>query len=202
MKDPGVVIVGGGLAAQRAAETLRRRGYAGAVRMVCAEPDPPYDRPPLSKQVLAGAAGEESVGYRPAWWSGRGVPLSARHHSRLRGMRRPRTARIPPAAEPAEDQQGGGWQDEGRASAQEPPLRGVAAGADRVRDCRQPEDRGEAVQAAPPCRPDPVAQVVGQPQRRQPLAGDDPDPGPERSVGAEKGDRDPGHAGVQEGVAE
>lgn len=68
MKDPGVVIVGGGLAAQRAAETLRRRGYAGAVRIVCAEPDPPYDRPPLSKQVLAGAAGEESVGYRPAWW--------------------------------------------------------------------------------------------------------------------------------------
>lgn len=68
MKDPGVVIVGGGLAAQRAAETLRRRGYAGAVRIVCAEPNPPYDRPPLSKQVLAGAAGEESVGYRPAWW--------------------------------------------------------------------------------------------------------------------------------------
>jgi 3-phenylpropionate/trans-cinnamate dioxygenase ferredoxin reductase subunit len=68
MKDPGVVMVGGGLAAQRAAETLRRRGYAGAVRIVCAEPDPPYDRPPLSKQVLAGAAGEESVGYRPAWW--------------------------------------------------------------------------------------------------------------------------------------
>lgn len=68
MKDPGVVMVGGGLAAQRAAETLRRRGYTGAVRIVCAEPDPPYDRPPLSKQVLAGTAGEESVGYRPAWW--------------------------------------------------------------------------------------------------------------------------------------
>jgi 3-phenylpropionate/trans-cinnamate dioxygenase ferredoxin reductase component len=68
MKDPGVVIVGGGLAAQRAAETLRRRGYDGAVRMVCAEPDPPYDRPPLSKQVLAGSVEKESVGYRPAWW--------------------------------------------------------------------------------------------------------------------------------------
>lgn len=68
MKDPGVVIVGGGLAAQRAAETLRRRGYEGAVRIVCAEPDPPYDRPPLSKQVLAGVADEKSVGYRPDWW--------------------------------------------------------------------------------------------------------------------------------------
>jgi NADPH-dependent 2,4-dienoyl-CoA reductase/sulfur reductase-like enzyme len=68
MDDAGVVIVGGGLAAQRAAETLRRRGYEGPVRMVCAEPDPPYDRPPLSKEVLAGTTGEESVAYRPAWW--------------------------------------------------------------------------------------------------------------------------------------
>lgn len=68
MKDPGVVMVGGGLAAQRAAETLRRRGYEAPIRIVCAEPDPPYDRPPLSKQVLAGGAEDESVSYRPAWW--------------------------------------------------------------------------------------------------------------------------------------
>lgn len=68
MSDRGVLIVGGGLAAQRCAETLRRRGYDGPVRMVCAEPDPPYDRPPLSKELLAGAAAEETVAYRPAWW--------------------------------------------------------------------------------------------------------------------------------------
>ena len=68
MNDDGVVIVGGGLAAQRCAEGLRRRGYEGRVRMVCAEPDPPYDRPPLSKEVLAGDAGEETVPFRPAWW--------------------------------------------------------------------------------------------------------------------------------------
>lgn len=68
MKDHGVVIVGGGLAAQRCAETLRRRGYEGAVRMVCAEPDPPYDRPPLSKELLAGDLGEETVAYRPPQW--------------------------------------------------------------------------------------------------------------------------------------
>jgi 3-phenylpropionate/trans-cinnamate dioxygenase ferredoxin reductase component len=68
MEDHGVLIVGGGLAAQRCAETLRRRGYEGPVRMVCAEPDPPYDRPPLSKELLAGTAEEESVAYRPAWW--------------------------------------------------------------------------------------------------------------------------------------
>jgi len=68
MRDEGVVIVGGGLAAQRCAETLRRRGYEGRVRMVCAEPSPPYDRPPLSKAVLAGETGEDELAYRPAWW--------------------------------------------------------------------------------------------------------------------------------------
>ena len=68
MKDDGVLIVGGGLAAQRCAESLRRRGYEGPVRMACAEPDPPYDRPPLSKELLAGAVEEASVAYRPGWW--------------------------------------------------------------------------------------------------------------------------------------
>jgi len=68
MKEHGVVIVGGGLAAQRCAEGLRRRGYEGPVRMVCAEAEPPYDRPPLSKEVLAGQASEETLAYRPAWW--------------------------------------------------------------------------------------------------------------------------------------
>jgi len=68
MEDNGVLIVGGGLAAQRCAEGLRRRGYEGPVRMVCAEPEPPYDRPPLSKELLAGEAGEEDLAYRPAWW--------------------------------------------------------------------------------------------------------------------------------------
>jgi NADPH-dependent 2,4-dienoyl-CoA reductase/sulfur reductase-like enzyme len=67
-QDGGVLIVGGGLAAQRCAETLRRRGYEGPVRMVCAEPDPPYDRPPLSKEVLAGKMEPGEVAYRPAWW--------------------------------------------------------------------------------------------------------------------------------------
>ena len=50
----GVVIAGGGLAGQRCAETLRRMGYDGAIRIVAAEPVAPYDRPPLSKELLAG----------------------------------------------------------------------------------------------------------------------------------------------------
>jgi len=64
----GVLIVGGGLAAQRVAETLRRRGYDGAVRIACAETEAPYDRPPLSKELLAGSAPEDSVAYRPVDW--------------------------------------------------------------------------------------------------------------------------------------
>jgi NADPH-dependent 2,4-dienoyl-CoA reductase/sulfur reductase-like enzyme len=68
MKDHGALIVGGGLAAQRCAEALRRRGYEGPVRIVCAEPEPPYDRPPLSKELLAGTIDDESVAYRPHWW--------------------------------------------------------------------------------------------------------------------------------------
>ncbi|HET7507270.1 MAG TPA: FAD-dependent oxidoreductase [Solirubrobacterales bacterium] len=65
---PGVLIVGGGLAGQRCAETLRRRGYDGRLRMLCAEREQPYDRPPLSKGVLAGSAAEESTAFRPSGW--------------------------------------------------------------------------------------------------------------------------------------
>ncbi|MFN8216446.1 MAG: FAD-dependent oxidoreductase [Solirubrobacterales bacterium] len=76
MKDPGTILVGGGLASQRAAETLRRRGYEGPVRIVCAETEPPYDRPPLSKQVLAGTASEDSLAFRAAeWYAENGVEL-------------------------------------------------------------------------------------------------------------------------------
>jgi NADPH-dependent 2,4-dienoyl-CoA reductase/sulfur reductase-like enzyme len=49
-----IAIAGGGLAAQRCCERLRRKGYDGALTMVCDEPHAPYDRPPLSKDYLAG----------------------------------------------------------------------------------------------------------------------------------------------------
>jgi apoptosis-inducing factor 3 len=54
-----VVIVGGGAAALAAADMLRRSGYSGAVTMVSADDVPPYDRPNLSKDFLAGTAPEE-----------------------------------------------------------------------------------------------------------------------------------------------
>ncbi len=47
-----VVIVGGGLAGARTAQALRARGFTGGVTIIGAEPDLPYDRPPLSKAVL------------------------------------------------------------------------------------------------------------------------------------------------------
>ena len=68
MSGPGVVIVGGGLAGQRCAETLRRRGYDDPITMVCAEPVRPYDRPPLSKGLLAGTLPGGSVWLRPRDW--------------------------------------------------------------------------------------------------------------------------------------
>jgi 3-phenylpropionate/trans-cinnamate dioxygenase ferredoxin reductase subunit len=64
----GVVIVGGGLAGQRCAETLRRGGYEGSILMVCGEPHLPYDRPALSKELLLDAAVEEGLSFRSRGW--------------------------------------------------------------------------------------------------------------------------------------
>lgn len=49
-----VVVVGASLAGLRSAEALRREGYAGALTILGDEPHRPYDRPPLSKELLAG----------------------------------------------------------------------------------------------------------------------------------------------------
>ncbi|MGH9137619.1 MAG: NAD(P)/FAD-dependent oxidoreductase [Acidimicrobiales bacterium] len=69
MQQPGpldhVVVVGASLAGLRACEALRAGGFTGAITLVGAEPHPPYDRPPLSKQLLAGAWDVERVWLRP-----------------------------------------------------------------------------------------------------------------------------------------
>ena len=54
-----VAVVGGSLAGLRAAEQLRASGHTGPVTVFGAEPHPPYNRPPLSKEVLAAPAGGE-----------------------------------------------------------------------------------------------------------------------------------------------
>ena len=55
-----IVVVGASLAGLRAAEALRREGHDGPLTLVGAEPHLPYDRPPLSKQLLAGS-GRQTV---------------------------------------------------------------------------------------------------------------------------------------------
>lgn len=59
-----VVVVGAGLAGLRTVETLRTEGYAGRISLVGAEPHPPYDRPPLSKEILAGKWPDERATLR------------------------------------------------------------------------------------------------------------------------------------------
>ncbi|MEU9033880.1 FAD-dependent oxidoreductase [Streptomyces sp. NPDC048352] len=53
-REGRIVVVGASLAGLRAAETMREKGFAGSLTMIGDEPHEPYDRPPLSKQVLLG----------------------------------------------------------------------------------------------------------------------------------------------------
>ncbi|MER7834723.1 FAD-dependent oxidoreductase [Streptomyces sp. NPDC096040] len=62
LKDGRIVIIGASLAGLRAAEALREEGFTGSLTVVGDEPHPPYDRPPLSKQVLLGQATAETTG--------------------------------------------------------------------------------------------------------------------------------------------
>jgi 3-phenylpropionate/trans-cinnamate dioxygenase ferredoxin reductase component len=74
----GVVIVGGGLAVQRCAEMLRRGEYTGRLRVVCAEAHTPYDRPPLSKELLRADADELPPAFRALdWYAERSIELIA-----------------------------------------------------------------------------------------------------------------------------
>ncbi|MFI1287666.1 NAD(P)/FAD-dependent oxidoreductase [Streptomyces sp. NPDC020792] len=60
-----VVVAGASMAGLRAAEQLRAAGYPGPITLVGEEPHTPYNRPPLSKEVLAGKAAFESLAFRP-----------------------------------------------------------------------------------------------------------------------------------------
>ncbi len=64
--DKGIMIVGGGLAAARTAEQLRRSEYSGRITIVSDEVHLPYDRPPLSKEVLRKEVND--VALKPRDW--------------------------------------------------------------------------------------------------------------------------------------
>ncbi len=59
-----IVVVGTSLAGLRGIESLRREGYEGRIVAIGAEPQLPYDRPPLSKQFLAGGWEEDRLALR------------------------------------------------------------------------------------------------------------------------------------------
>jgi 3-phenylpropionate/trans-cinnamate dioxygenase ferredoxin reductase component len=62
------VIVGGGLAGAKAAETLRAEGFTGEIVLFADESEVPYERPPLSKDYLLGKKPRESAYVHPAEW--------------------------------------------------------------------------------------------------------------------------------------
>jgi NADPH-dependent 2,4-dienoyl-CoA reductase/sulfur reductase-like enzyme len=71
-----IVIVGGGPAAQAAAGAYREAGGEGAVTILAREPDPPYERPPLTKDFLRGDSGRKELPLADArWYKERAIEL-------------------------------------------------------------------------------------------------------------------------------
>ncbi|MBN9478868.1 MAG: FAD-dependent oxidoreductase [Bordetella sp.] len=76
MQHFDTLIVGGGHAGAGAAASLRQLGYAGSVAILGAEPEAPYERPPLSKDYLSGEKTFDRLLIRPeAFWAERDIEL-------------------------------------------------------------------------------------------------------------------------------
>ncbi len=76
MSGADVVIVGAGHAGAQAAIALRTGGFTGTVTMIGREPEPPYERPPLSKEYFAREKTFDRLYIRPpAFWGEKGVAL-------------------------------------------------------------------------------------------------------------------------------
>lgn len=80
MSHYDVLIVGGGHAGAQAAISLRQLGFEGSVAMIGDEKDPPYERPPLSKEYFAGEKTFDRILIRPAsFWEDRKVTMLLGH---------------------------------------------------------------------------------------------------------------------------
>jgi len=89
-----ILIVGGGAAANAAAETLRRESYGGPITMLSADGALPCDRPNLSKDYLAGKAPEEWTVLRSAdFYEHHGIDVELNARVTVRGT--PATSAIP-----------------------------------------------------------------------------------------------------------
>ena len=76
MRDYDVLIIGSGHGGAQAAIALRQHGHDGRIAIVGAERDSPYERPPLSKEYLAGEKDFERLLIRPpSFWTDRRVDL-------------------------------------------------------------------------------------------------------------------------------
>ena len=76
MEHYDVVIVGSGHGGAQAAIALRQAGHEDSILMVSRDRNPPYERPPLSKEYLAGEKPFEKILIRPeAFWAERNVTL-------------------------------------------------------------------------------------------------------------------------------
>jgi len=73
------LLIGGGLAAANCARWLREEGSEGSILLVGREPDPPYNRPPLSKGYLQGKEAREDALFRPdEWWDEQRIEVLTR----------------------------------------------------------------------------------------------------------------------------
>jgi 3-phenylpropionate/trans-cinnamate dioxygenase ferredoxin reductase component len=67
-REVDYLLIGGGLASAHCAAELRKRGAEGSILLVGREPEPPYERPPLSKEYLRGEATRDDAHVNPAGW--------------------------------------------------------------------------------------------------------------------------------------
>lgn len=76
-REVDFLLIGGGMASAHCASELRRRGAEGSVLLVGREPEPPYERPPISKEYLRGDASREDahVNGGRSWYEENGVEL-------------------------------------------------------------------------------------------------------------------------------
>lgn len=78
-REVDYLLIGGGLASANCARWLREEGADGSVVLVGREPDPPYNRPPLSKTYMRGKESREEALFRPdEWWTEQKIELLTR----------------------------------------------------------------------------------------------------------------------------
>jgi 3-phenylpropionate/trans-cinnamate dioxygenase ferredoxin reductase subunit len=75
-RDVDFLLIGGGMASAHCAAELRKAGAEGSVLLVGREPEPPYERPPLSKEYMRGeAARSDAYVHEPSWYGENDVEL-------------------------------------------------------------------------------------------------------------------------------